>query len=140
MLFFICVFFFFFFLMIRRPPRSTLFPYTTLFRTRNTPSGVLLPQVERVDYALALTTAAKRAISAGRRTPRTFRGTQAETARRTAASADRRRRHGPDTDVGCTGRRRAAVPRPPSRALAGRVGVPEAARPLCETRVLPPRN
>src|SRR5471030_3496114 len=31
-----CVFFFvffFFFLMIRRPPRSTLFPYTTLFRS-----------------------------------------------------------------------------------------------------------
>src|SRR4030066_1037357 len=27
--------FFFFFLMIRRPPRSTLFPYTTLFRSRN---------------------------------------------------------------------------------------------------------
>src|SRR2546429_9893320 len=26
-------FFFFFFLMIRRPPRSTLFPYTTLFRS-----------------------------------------------------------------------------------------------------------
>src|SRR5438270_13872939 len=29
--------FFFFFLMIRRPPRSTLFPYTTLFRSRGTP-------------------------------------------------------------------------------------------------------
>src|SRR2546430_7961034 len=29
----LCVFFFFFFLMIRRPPRSTLFPYTTLFRS-----------------------------------------------------------------------------------------------------------
>src|SRR6266576_3027711 len=29
--------FFFFFLMIRRPPRSTLFPYTTLFRPR--PAG-----------------------------------------------------------------------------------------------------
>src|SRR3712207_9132024 len=28
----------FFFLMIRRPPRSTLFPYTTLFR-----SGLLIP-------------------------------------------------------------------------------------------------
>src|SRR5438270_12084453 len=28
-------FFFFFFLMIRRPPRSTLFPYTTLFRSAN---------------------------------------------------------------------------------------------------------
>src|SRR5438105_11269724 len=28
--------FFFFFLMIRRPPRSTLFPYTTLFRSQFT--------------------------------------------------------------------------------------------------------
>src|SRR5258708_6438194 len=36
---------FFFFLMIRRPPRSTLFPYTTLFRSlsknsQRTPSGI----------------------------------------------------------------------------------------------------
>src|SRR6478672_12809349 len=30
---FCVLFFFFFFLMIRRPPRSTLFPYTTLFRS-----------------------------------------------------------------------------------------------------------
>src|SRR5438309_5189748 len=30
---FFLYFFFFFFLMIRRPPRSTLFPYTTLFRS-----------------------------------------------------------------------------------------------------------
>src|SRR5438093_13275707 len=29
----VCFFFLFFFLMIRRPPRSTLFPYTTLFRS-----------------------------------------------------------------------------------------------------------
>src|SRR6476661_8380168 len=29
--------FFFFFLMIRRPPRSTLFPYTTLFRSADLP-------------------------------------------------------------------------------------------------------
>src|SRR5256885_7972657 len=28
---------YFFFLMIRRPPRSTLFPYTTLFRSRSCP-------------------------------------------------------------------------------------------------------
>src|SRR5438105_13900205 len=44
LLLFFCVFsysfsfhcsFFFFFLMIRRPPRSTLFPYTTLFRSRS---------------------------------------------------------------------------------------------------------
>src|SRR3712207_7170104 len=32
-----CVFFFF--LMIRRPPRSTLFPYTTLFRSGTEPVG-----------------------------------------------------------------------------------------------------
>src|SRR5256885_14660107 len=32
-------FFFFFFLMIRRPPRSTLFPYTTLFRSCGVPRG-----------------------------------------------------------------------------------------------------
>src|SRR5258707_13895747 len=30
---FVSFFIFFFFLMIRRPPRSTLFPYTTLFRS-----------------------------------------------------------------------------------------------------------
>src|SRR5256885_17090180 len=29
---------FFFFLMIRRPPRSTLFPYTTLFRSVEVPA------------------------------------------------------------------------------------------------------
>src|SRR2546423_5098753 len=35
-----CVFFFF--LMIRRPPRSTLFPYTTLFRSYHAPERLLL--------------------------------------------------------------------------------------------------
>src|SRR5579863_10586662 len=33
--YYFCVFFFF--LMIRRPPRSTLFPYTTLFRSQAIP-------------------------------------------------------------------------------------------------------
>src|SRR2546428_8098742 len=33
----------FFFLMIRRPPRSTLFPYTTLFRSRQRPPLRRLP-------------------------------------------------------------------------------------------------
>src|SRR3712207_9120233 len=37
---------FFFFLMIRRPPRSTLFPYTTLFRSledlRATANGLII--------------------------------------------------------------------------------------------------
>src|SRR2546422_4032155 len=40
--------------MIRRPPRSTLFPYTTLFRSRRTTDGVpepLLPRRLRVRVA-----------------------------------------------------------------------------------------
>src|SRR2546422_6021188 len=37
-----CLFSLFFFLMIRRPPRSTLFPYTTLFRSLNA-EGRLFP-------------------------------------------------------------------------------------------------
>src|SRR5215208_141169 len=36
------IIFFFFFLMIRRPPRSTLFPYTTLFRSQD----LLFPLVQ----------------------------------------------------------------------------------------------
>src|SRR2546430_13437730 len=35
----LCLLCFFFFLMIRRPPRSTLFPYTTLFRSRRAPGA-----------------------------------------------------------------------------------------------------
>src|SRR5438309_8516171 len=49
-----CIFFFFFFfLMIRRPPRSTLFPYTTLFRSlqRRAAGADRAPQVPRADLA-----------------------------------------------------------------------------------------
>src|SRR2546430_11632486 len=35
---------FFFFLMIRRPPRSTLFPYTTLFRSDKIPTDYIRKQ------------------------------------------------------------------------------------------------
>src|SRR2546422_10468368 len=51
-LFFFCIsslhscVFFFFFLMIRRPPRSTLFPYTTLFRSVRGLAGDLLAGLE----------------------------------------------------------------------------------------------
>src|SRR2546430_15326751 len=38
----VCRLFFFFFLMIRRPPRSTLFPYTTLFRSIGAAESALL--------------------------------------------------------------------------------------------------
>src|SRR2546426_11981408 len=44
----VLVCFFFFFLMIRRPPRSTLFPYTTLFRSRQVGAW---PRVAGVDEA-----------------------------------------------------------------------------------------
>src|SRR5258708_12842678 len=37
----------FFFLMIRRPPRSTLFPYTTLFRSRRGSDVVLEQPLDR---------------------------------------------------------------------------------------------
>src|SRR5437870_7508717 len=37
------LFLFFFFLMIRRPPRSTLFPYTTLFRSYHVGATVQQP-------------------------------------------------------------------------------------------------
>src|SRR5437016_11184748 len=38
---------FFFFLMIRRPPRSTLFPYTTLFRSPGTPAAQIITSPSR---------------------------------------------------------------------------------------------
>src|SRR2546425_5569587 len=52
------LFLLFFFLMIRRPPRSTLFPYTTLFRShgdaredhdRPFPHGLAVERAQRVD-------------------------------------------------------------------------------------------
>src|SRR5205807_8799250 len=45
--FFSFVFFFFFFLMIRRPPSSTLFPYTTLFRSER-PVVALIGDVQSI--------------------------------------------------------------------------------------------
>src|SRR3712207_7742276 len=42
----------FFFLMIRRPPRSTLFPYTTLFRSHRGPRGRRLADAARRDRAV----------------------------------------------------------------------------------------
>src|SRR2546422_5312910 len=44
-----CVSFLFFFLMIRRPPRSTLFPYTTLFRSLEENERIRVQVIERQD-------------------------------------------------------------------------------------------
>src|SRR2546425_6277176 len=45
---------FFFFLMIRRPPRSTLFPYTTLFRSDERPARDVLRRGGRAREGLPL--------------------------------------------------------------------------------------
>src|SRR2546422_6390833 len=42
--------------MIRRPPRSTLFPYTTLFRSRAGPDRATLPGQGRADARLTRVT------------------------------------------------------------------------------------
>src|SRR5205823_3027613 len=48
--------FFFFFLFLRRPPRSTLFPYTTLFRSVHCAPGALdfVAAMRQVPFSLAL--------------------------------------------------------------------------------------
>src|SRR2546429_9835547 len=53
---------FFFFLMIRRPPRSTLFPYTTLFRSlfRNQGSAILIEPWPQLRQPSPLPTATDR--------------------------------------------------------------------------------
>src|SRR2546422_7169337 len=67
---------FFFFLMIRRPPRSTLFPYTTLFRSRG-----------RRDAGSGSGT------SSGRPEPRPARGASSSWRQRAAASRILQRGH-----------------------------------------------
>src|SRR3712207_7369720 len=59
----VSLFFLFFFLMIRRPPRSTLFPYTTLFRSPG--GGVRRPGGGRLQEAGAV----RRRLHSSRRDP-----------------------------------------------------------------------
>src|SRR2546430_9195060 len=62
---FVSFLFLFFFLMIRRPPRSTLFPYTTLFRSEITLVGLELLTFRRGAGALAQLLLAHRLLLAG---------------------------------------------------------------------------
>src|SRR5437773_6815675 len=57
------LFLLFFFLMIRRPPRSTLFPYTTLFRSASWPTSM---PGRRLRPSASCTTRAARTSSARR--------------------------------------------------------------------------
>src|SRR3712207_8383546 len=45
--------YFFFFLMIRRPPKSTLFPYTTLCRSLLRPPPMFTDYLKKAGYAVA---------------------------------------------------------------------------------------
>src|SRR2546430_7964400 len=54
----------FFFLMIRRPPRSTLFPYTTLFRSAQHDASTV---VQRARNEILATMACHGAVRANRR-------------------------------------------------------------------------
>ena len=59
----------FFFLMIRRPPRSTLFPYTTLFRSNDSnlaiikANSILSATVENESYAFSIIEQCERCLS-----------------------------------------------------------------------------
>src|SRR3989441_5237206 len=55
--------YFFFFLMIRRPPRSTLFPYTTLFRSGDAPERTAERRARGFREALSGGRTARRARS-----------------------------------------------------------------------------
>src|SRR5574341_1120564 len=87
-------FFFFFFLMIRRPPRSTLFPYTTLFRSehcsrvchRSAPRRRTGNQLRRRRYG-------RRVGCELRRTPRRARARRARAGGRRRALGARARRY-----------------------------------------------
>src|SRR3712207_8260851 len=65
----------FFFLMIRRPPRSTLFPYTTLFRSQEPYSVAacivaLCPEAPRLDVKVLATDIDTQVLAQARRATR----------------------------------------------------------------------
>src|SRR5215208_2597334 len=99
----------FFFLMIRRPPRSTLFPYTTLFRSPLRPPGGVAGSVRglrvrragaaRRGDAAARARARARVPRAGARAPRRRHGDEAGAARGGARAVRRRRPRRPAGDA-----------------------------------------
>src|SRR5580700_5924651 len=58
---------FFFFLMIRRPPRSTLFPYTTLFRSAPADLSESDPRVSLQNFASKIERAHHQELNISRR-------------------------------------------------------------------------
>src|SRR6266566_6678321 len=110
---FFFIFFFFFFLMIRRPPRSTLFPYTTLFRSRGAREST---RRARGDRSPPAGVASRPAPGRCHHSPRRLRGGIVRGAR-PAGGRDRRSRRR-DRDA-CDQRLAAPDDRPLPRRLAG---------------------
>src|SRR2546426_8317877 len=68
--------------MIRRPPRSTLFPYTTLFRSRkhtSTEIGAVLRRHQHPQQITAVTVAGRTQIQRARRLTRDARRSEEHT-------------------------------------------------------------
>src|SRR2546430_12456032 len=83
----------FFFLMIRRPPRSTLFPYTTLFRSARSPSAIRSARPARASSRRSRTrwSAATRSSACCRSAPRGVWGSRWSWSAADAAGGARRR-------------------------------------------------
>src|SRR5438132_7651417 len=64
------IYFLFFFLMFRRPPRSTLFPYTTLFRSRVVDGGGWAGLARNIVQRYALETGSEQGFGIGEKVDR----------------------------------------------------------------------
>src|SRR6266511_2852390 len=122
-----------FFLMIRRPPRSTLFPYTTLFRSRSrTRTWATSPSTRRRRRACRARTRTRSRSRATRRPLRRWRRAASRRRRWRSRSPARRGGDRPSsTRTKGRGKRRRSRPWPPSSPRSSRGG---AARSLPGTR------
>src|SRR5699024_4866731 len=141
----------FFFPSIRRPPRPTLFPYTTLFRS--VPPTTAVPPTIRAPPApphpTSPTVPAVTAAAAGTDRRRTSRATPAPRPPATPRPPNRHRGRRPPEVVRCPvgpaaarrSRRAAALPRRvPGRAAAGVRALHRAHRPPADSPAIRPRH
>src|SRR5256714_8653805 len=83
----------FFFLMIRRPPRSTLFPYTTLFRSKANPSSPSSSSAATRKREFFIAVAGTRASTCTRARPQGTRANSKSSTRRLTVKNSRSEEH-----------------------------------------------
>src|SRR5258708_32693200 len=105
------MFILFFFLMIRRPPRSTLFPYTTLFRSRGRPLGSVALDPRPRSHDQAPQDPARAALGARAHEPHPQIARPRQVRRVLAALRARERRAGAGGELPRAARARARAPR-----------------------------